>query len=88
MDVSKVTNGSKTEVLGKRSVPPPKGGQPNAVRSEAKKADKTATGKEAKTEHPQVKAIKKIEIRKARLPLLRKRRLSTQIHQAARSPVS
>jgi hypothetical protein len=59
MDTSKLTNGSRAEVLVKRSVPPPKSGQPNAERSEAKKVDKRATGKKAKTERPQVKAIRK-----------------------------
>ena len=59
MDASKLTNGSRDEVLAKRSVPPPKSGLPSAVRSGAKKVDKRATGKKAKTERPQVKAIRK-----------------------------
>ena len=59
MDTSQLTNGSRAEVLVKRSVPPPKSGQRNAERSEAKKVDKRATGKKAKTERPQVKAIRK-----------------------------
>jgi hypothetical protein len=58
-DASKLTNGSKVEVLVKRSAPAPKSGQPNAVRSAAKKVRKRATGKKAKTERPQMKAIRK-----------------------------
>jgi len=57
MDKSKLTNRSRAEVLVKRA--PPKSGQRNAERSEAKKVDKRATGKKAKTERPQVKAIRK-----------------------------
>ena len=52
MDASKLTNGSGT-------VPPAKSGQPNAVRSEAKKVDNKPTGKKAKTKRPKVKAIRK-----------------------------
>jgi hypothetical protein len=59
MDASKSINGSRAEVLAKRSVPAPKSGQRNAVRSEAKKVHKRSTGKKAKTERPQVKAIRK-----------------------------
>ena len=59
MDASKLTNGIRDEVLAKRSASEPKSGQPNAVRPEAKKVGKRATGKKAKTEHSQVKAIRK-----------------------------
>jgi hypothetical protein len=59
MKASKLTNGSKDEVLAKRSAPAPKSVQASTVRSEARKVDKSATGKKAKTERPQVKAIRK-----------------------------
>src|SRR6266436_237060 len=59
MDASKLINGSKAEVLTKRSTPVPKSDQPSAVRSEAKKVDKRSTGKKGRTERPQVKAIRK-----------------------------
>jgi hypothetical protein len=59
MDASKLTNGSRDEGLAKRSAPAPKSIQTSAVRSEAKKIDKSSTGKKAKTERPQVKAIRK-----------------------------
>jgi hypothetical protein len=59
MDASKLVNGSRDEVLAKRSAPAPKSVQVSAVRSEAKKVDKRPTGKKAKTERPQVKAIRK-----------------------------
>ena len=58
MDASKLINGSRAGVLGKRSGPAPKSGQPSIVPSEAKKVGKTAT-KKAKTERPQMKAIRK-----------------------------
>ena len=59
MNASKSTNRSSAEALAKSSVPAPKSGHPNGARSEAKKVDKRATGKKAKTERPQVKAIRK-----------------------------
>jgi hypothetical protein len=59
MDASKLTNGSKDEVLAKRSAPTPKSVQASAVRSEAKKVDRRSTGKKAKAERPQAKAIRK-----------------------------
>jgi hypothetical protein len=59
MNASKLTNGSRDEVLAKRFVPAPKSGQPNAVRSEAKKVRKLATGKKVKTARPQVAANRK-----------------------------
>jgi hypothetical protein len=59
MDASKLTNGSRDEVLAKRSAPAPTSGQPNALRSQAKKVEKRSTGKKAKTVRPQVKAIRK-----------------------------
>ena len=59
MDASKLINGSGNEVLAKRSAPAPKSGQASAVRSEAKKVDTKSTGKKAKTERPQSKAVKK-----------------------------
>jgi hypothetical protein len=59
MDASKLTNGSRDEVLAKRSVLAPKSVQASAVRPETKKVDKRSTGKKAKTERPQVKAIRK-----------------------------
>ena len=59
MDASKLTNGSRAEVLAKRSMPAPKSGQPTAVLSEAKKVDKRSTGQKANIERPQVKAIRK-----------------------------
>ena len=58
MDASKLTNGSRDEVLAKRSAPALKSSQPNAVRSVAKKVSKRATGKKAKIERPPVKAIR------------------------------
>ena len=58
MDASKLINGSSAEVLAKRSAPLPKSGQPNTVRSETKKVGQRATGKKAKTERPQVKALR------------------------------
>jgi hypothetical protein len=59
MDASKLMNGSGDEVLAKRSAIAPKSVQPSAVRSEAKKVDKRSTGKKAKSERQQAKAIKK-----------------------------
>jgi len=59
MDASKLTNGSRAEVLAKRSTPAPKSVQARGVRSEVKKVDRKSTGKKAKTERPQVKAIRK-----------------------------
>lgn len=59
MDASKLTNGSRDEVLAKRFAPASKSVQANAVRSEAKKVNKRSTGKKAKTEHPQAMAIRK-----------------------------
>ena len=59
MDASKLINGSGDEVLAKRSAPAPKSGQASAVGSEAKKVDRKSTGKKAKTERPQSKAVKK-----------------------------
>lgn len=58
MDASKLTNGIRDEVLTKHSAPAPKSGQASAVRSKAKKVDKRATGTKAKTERPQLKAIR------------------------------
>jgi hypothetical protein len=58
LDASKLTNGSREEVLGKRSAPP-KSVQASAVRSEAKKVGNRATGKKAKSERPRVTAVKK-----------------------------
>jgi hypothetical protein len=55
----KTMNGSRDEVLAKRSAPPTKSVRKSAVRSEARKVDKRSTGKKAKTERPQVKAIRK-----------------------------
>ena len=59
MDASKLTNGSRDEVLAKHSAPESKSGQPNAMRSEAKKVGKRAIGRKGKTERPQVKAVRK-----------------------------
>ena len=59
MDVSKVTNGSGDKVLAKSSAPASKSGQPNAMRSETKKADKRATGGKGKIARPRVKAVRK-----------------------------
>jgi hypothetical protein len=59
MDASKLTNGSRDEVLAKRSAPAPKSVKASAVRSETRKVDKRSTGKKAKTERPQVKAIRR-----------------------------
>ena len=58
MDASKLTNGSRDEVVAKRSAPAPKSVKASAVRSEAKKVDKRSTGKKAKTVRPEMKAIK------------------------------
>ena len=57
MDTSKLTNGSRDEVLVKHPAPATKSVQ--AIRSEAKKVDKRSAGKKAKTERPQVKSIRK-----------------------------
>jgi len=59
MDASKLTNGIGDEVLAKSAAPAPKSLQASAVRSETKKVDKRKTGKKAKTERPQVEAIRK-----------------------------
>src|ERR1700733_3607585 len=59
MDTSKLLNGSRDEVLAKRSSDAPKSVHTSAVRSEAKKVDKRSAGKKAKTERPQPKVIKK-----------------------------
>jgi hypothetical protein len=59
MDASKVTNGSRTEVLAKRSASAPKSSEPNAARSQANKVHKRATGKKAMTERPQMTADRK-----------------------------
>ena len=59
MDASKLTNEIRDEVLAKHSVPASKSGQPKVVRSETKKVDKKSTGKKAKTERPQLKAIRR-----------------------------
>ncbi len=59
MDAQKLTNGGKEEALAKRSEPATKSGQPNAVRSAAKKVRKNATGIKAKTERPRAKPIGK-----------------------------
>ena len=52
MDASKSKNGSGTVPLAKSS-------EPKAIRTEAKKVDMRPTGKKAKTERPQAKAIRK-----------------------------
>jgi hypothetical protein len=59
MDASKLMNGGVAEISVKRSGPVPKSGQPNAVRSQAKKVGNRATGKKAKSESLRVKAVKK-----------------------------
>jgi len=58
MNVSKSTNGSSAEALAKSTVPAPESGHPSAVRSEAKKVAKRTTGKKAKKERPQPKALR------------------------------
>jgi len=58
MDALKLINGNRNEVLAKRSAPAPNNVQASAVRSKAKKVDKRSTGKKAKTERPQLKAIR------------------------------
>ena len=58
MNASKSTNGSRAEALAKGTVPVPKSGQASAVRSEAKKVAKRTTGKKAKKERPQPKALR------------------------------
>lgn len=58
MDTSKLTNGIRDEVSAKHSAPESKSGQPNTARSEAKKVDKRATGKNVKKQGPQVKALR------------------------------
>jgi hypothetical protein len=58
MDSSKLTNGSRPEVLAERSVPPPKSVQPNVVRAETKKVGKTGAGKKAKTVRPTPKSTR------------------------------
>ena len=64
MDASKLMNGSRAEVLAKRSAPALKTVQASAVRSEAKKVDKGSIGKKARTERPQVKATRKAKSEK------------------------
>jgi hypothetical protein len=64
MDASKLTNGSRAEILAKRSGAAPKSVQATAVRSEARKVDKRSTGKKAKTERPQAKAIRSLKSEK------------------------
>jgi hypothetical protein len=59
MEASKLTNGSRDEVLAKRSAPAPKSVQASAVRSEAEKVDKRSTVKKAKTARLQMKPIRK-----------------------------
>jgi hypothetical protein len=60
MEASKLTNGNRDEVLAKGSVPARKSVNARAaVRSEAKKVESKSTGKKAKAERHQVKAIKK-----------------------------
>jgi hypothetical protein len=59
MDASKLTNGNSDEVLAMRYASAPKSVQASAVGSEAKKVVKRSTGKKAKTERSQVKAIRK-----------------------------
>jgi hypothetical protein len=59
MNASKLINGNRDEVLAKRSAPASKSVQASAVRSETKKVGKRVSGKKAKTERPQVKAIRK-----------------------------
>ena len=59
MDASKLTNGSGDGVLAKRSAPAPKSVNASAVRSEAKKVGKRATGIKAKTKRPQAKAVRR-----------------------------
>jgi len=56
MDASKLTDGSEAEALTERVVTTPKTGQPNAVRAETKKIDKTRTAKTAETKRPTVKS--------------------------------
>ncbi len=51
MDASKLKNGSGT-------VHPAKSGQPSAVRSEAKKVDKSIAGKKPKTGRPRPTAVR------------------------------
>jgi len=58
MEASKLKNRSRAGVLVKRWGPAPKSGQPSTVPSEAKKVGELAT-KKAKTERPQLKAIRK-----------------------------
>jgi|SRR6266851_2933839 len=59
MDASKLTNGSRDEVLAKRSEPAPKSGQSNAVRTETKKVGKRATGRKDKTARLQATPIRR-----------------------------
>jgi hypothetical protein len=59
MDASKLTKGSRVEVLAKRSAPAPKSVQSSTAYSEAKKVERKSTGKKTKTERPQMKAIRR-----------------------------
>jgi hypothetical protein len=86
MDASKLTNGSRDEVLAKRSAPAPKSVQTSAVRSEAKRVEKRTLEK-SKYGTSTGEGSQKIEIGEARLPLLRRRRPSPQLYQATRSPM-
>ena len=88
MNTSKLTNGSEAEVLDKTSETPPKSARRSAARVVAKKVreasywtkdqDKTSTGE----------SRKKLHFGETCLPLLRQRRLGSQLHQAAGSPLS
>jgi hypothetical protein len=64
MDASKLTNGSRDEVLIKLSAPAPKSVHASAVRSEARKVDRRSIGKKAKTKRPRLKAIRKSKTEK------------------------
>jgi hypothetical protein len=65
MDASRLDERKRDEVLAKRSAPAPMSGQLSAVRSEAKKVSKRATGKEAKTERPAGDGEQKAENRRS-----------------------
>jgi hypothetical protein len=64
MNASKSSNGNEAEVFAKRSVAPANSGQPNPVRSTAKKVGKRAPEKKTKAGGPQANANKRAKSEK------------------------
>jgi hypothetical protein len=75
MRSSKLTNEKGNDLSGKGSVTPAKRDQAKAVQSQSKEVREIASREKAKTAHSRSKAISVwVEIRKARVPLLREQR--------------